>query len=472
LAAVLAITTGCLIGACDASGKPTGAPAAVTPATAVLAPSSAPSSSARASSSTSAPPPPTAAWPTYNRTGDRAGLAAGTPRPTSLAAAWSQHLDGAVYGQPLVVGGSVIVATENDSVYSLDLATGAQQWHAALGTPVPLSHLPCGDIDPLGITGTPAYDPTTGSVFVVTETTGGAHDLVALAPSTGAVRWRTNLDVTGRDRAAEQQRGALAVANGRVYVPFGGLFGDCGNYVGYVTATATTGNGATSHYEVPTARAGGIWAPSGPAIGPDGTVYVAVGNGAAEGGTYDGSDAVLRLSADLSSRLDFFAPASWAQENASDTDLGSAGPLLLGDGLVVQSGKDGHLYVLGASHLGGIGGADATGSGCASFGGLAGDGGAVFAPCTSGLRRFNVTASSVTERWHVPVTGSPVVGGGAVWSMDTSSGALHAYDESSGASLASLHVGPVTRFTSPVVVGALVLVGTRSSVVAVHVVAG
>jgi outer membrane protein assembly factor BamB len=396
----------------------------------------------------------------------------GTPRPSSLAVAWSQHLDGAVYGQPLVVGGSVIVATENDSVYSLDLATGALQWRSALGTPVPLSRLPCGDIDPLGITGTPAYDPSTRSVFVVTETTGAVHDLVALAASSGAVRWRANLDVTGHDRGAEQQRGALAVANGRVYVPFGGLFGDCGNYVGYVTATATSGSAPTSHYEVPTSREGGIWATSGPAIGPDGTVYVAVGNGAAEGGAYDGSDAVLRLAADLSSRLDFFAPSSWAQENASDTDLGSAGPVLLRGGLVVQSGKDGHVYVLGASHLGGIGGASATGTGCASFGGMATDGDAVFAPCTNGLRRFDVTASSVTERWRAPVTGPPVVGGGAVWSMDTGSGALHAYDESSGAGLASLHVGPVTRFTAPVVVGDLVLVGTRTSVVAVHIVAG
>ncbi len=376
-----------------------------------------------------------------------------------------------MYAQPIVVGGSVIVATEHDTVYALSLATGAVQWRASLGAPEPRSHLPCGDIDPLGITGTPAYDPATGSVFVVAETTGGAHDLVALAATTGQVRWRANLDVSGHDRVAEQQRGALAVANGRVYVPFGGLFGDCGNYVGYVTATPTTAPGPTAHYAVPTAKEGGIWASSGPAVAADGTVYVAVGNGAAEGGAYDGSDAVLRLSADLSARLDFFAPAAWAQQNANDTDLGSTGPVLVAGGLVVQSGKDGHVYVLDASHLGGIGGASASTSGCSGFGGMASDGDAVFVPCTSGLRRFDVSPTRITPRWQAPVTGPPVVGGGAVWSLDTDDGALHAYDESSGASLASIHVGAVTRFTAPAVVGDVVLVGTRTSVVAVHIVA-
>jgi outer membrane protein assembly factor BamB len=428
-------------------------------------PSPSPTSAAPASTATAAP------WPTYNRALDRTGSASGVPRPASLTVAWSHRLDGAVYGQPLVVGGSVVAATENDTVYALDLATGAVKWHTNLGTPVPLSHLPCGNIDPLGITGTPVYDAATGSVFVVAETTGGVHDLVALDVGTGQVRWRVNLDVSGHDRVAQQQRGALALASGRVYVPFGGLFGDCGNYVGYITATPTSGAGATSHYDVPTAREGGIWAASGPAVATDGTVYVAVGNGAATAGAYDGSDAVLRLSPDLSSRLDFFAPTAWAQQNASDTDLGSAGPVLVAGGLVVQSGKDGHVYVLNASHLGGIGGASASASGCASFGGMASDGAAVFAPCTSGLRRFDVTATSITERWHASATGSPVVGGGAVWSLDTGTGALHAYDESSGAGLASARVGGVTRFTAPVLVGDVVLVGTRTSVVAVHIVA-
>ena len=182
-------------------------------------------------------------WSTYHRSNDRTGAATDVPRPTGLASAWTVRLDGPVYGQPVVVGSTVIAATERDSVYGIDLASGGIRWSRHLGTPVQRSDLPCGNIDPLGITGSPAYDAPTGSVFVVTETTGAKHDLVSLDVRTGVVRFVRNLDVTSRDRSAEQQRGALAVANGRVYVPFGGLYGDCGDYIGYVAAVGTNGRG-------------------------------------------------------------------------------------------------------------------------------------------------------------------------------------------------------------------------------------
>src|SRR5579871_4836775 len=339
---------GVALAACSSGGGPA-SPAAPPATTAVATSAPAPTTpaSTAASAGTGSAPAPATPWPTYNGTNDRTGLGTGVPRPAALRAAWAAPVDGAVYGQPIVVGTTVIAATENDSVYAFDLATGAVRWRSHLGTPMPSSGLPCGDISPLGITGTPAYDQLTGSVVVV-ESTGGAHDLVALDASSGATRWRANLDVGGHNRVAEQQRGALAVANGRVYAPFGGLYGDCGDYVGYITATPTSGTGTTTHYAVPTAREGGMWAASGPAVAPDGTVYVAVGNGASTGGPYDGSDSVLRLSPDLSSRLDFFAPAAWAEQNATDTDLGSTGPLLVAGGLLVQSGKDGNVYVLDA----------------------------------------------------------------------------------------------------------------------------
>jgi outer membrane protein assembly factor BamB len=473
-----ALTVGCTgLVACSSGGKPaaTTSPPGASPTT-TAAPASTGGASTSAAPTSGAPGPATsgaaAPWPTYNRTTDRNGLGAGVARPTSLASTWSRAVDGAIYGQPIVVGTTVIAATEHDSVYAFDLASGQLRWRTNLGTPVSGSDLPCGNISPLGITGTPAYDPATSSVFVAAETTGGVHDLVAVDAATGHVRWRTNLDVGGHNRIAEQQRGALAVANGRVYVPFGGLYGDCGDYVGYVTATPTSGTGTTAHYAVPTAREGGIWASSGPAVAQDGSVYVAVGNGASTGGPYDGSDSVLRLAPDLSSRIDFFAPSAWAEQNASDTDLGSTGPLLVQGGLVVQSGKDGDVYVLDASHLGGIGDAKAHAGGCSGFGGMAADGGAVFVPCTSGVRRFDVTATSITPGWRASVTGPPTVGGGAVWSLDTERGVLYAFDEATGKVLASEHVGGVTRFTAPVLVGSTVLVGTRAAVVAMRIVPG
>ena len=56
--------------------------------------------------------------------------------PGPLAVTWSRALDGAVYGEPLVVAGTVIAATENDTVYALDPASGRVLWQRHLGTPV------------------------------------------------------------------------------------------------------------------------------------------------------------------------------------------------------------------------------------------------------------------------------------------------------------------------------------------------
>ena len=82
---------------------------------------------------------PAAAWPTYGRDVARSGVAAGVAAPGPLTVSWRAHLDGAVYGQPLLVGDLVIAATENDSVYGLDQATGRAVWRRHVGTPVPLA---------------------------------------------------------------------------------------------------------------------------------------------------------------------------------------------------------------------------------------------------------------------------------------------------------------------------------------------
>jgi outer membrane protein assembly factor BamB len=142
-------------------------------------------------------------WWTYHRTPDRAGHAT-APVGGPLRHAWSKKLGAAVYGEPLVVGTTLIVATERNQVFGLNASTGHVRWKTGLGRPQPMRGLPCGDIDPLGITGTPAYDPKTGSVFMVAETVGGHHTLWSLAAATGHRRWHTSLDVLPhRNRKAE-----------------------------------------------------------------------------------------------------------------------------------------------------------------------------------------------------------------------------------------------------------------------------
>jgi outer membrane protein assembly factor BamB len=108
-------------------------------------------------------------WTTYHHDAARHGYdALASPASGHLASAWTRRLDGVVYGQPLVVGGRVLVVTENDSVYALS-TDGRVLWRRHLGTPVDLDSLPCGNIDPLGITSTPVYDAATHRLFVAAE---------------------------------------------------------------------------------------------------------------------------------------------------------------------------------------------------------------------------------------------------------------------------------------------------------------
>ncbi len=455
--------------------------ASVTSSPSILAATARATAPATIATAPSPTPPPTAVptptpqpaddWPVYHLDPQRTGNAAGFPAPTGAATkAWSAQLDGAVYAEPLVVHGQVIAATEGDSVYALDPQTGATLWHQNLGTPVRRAALPCGDIDPLGITGTPAYDPKTNSIFAVAEVAGPKHVLFALDPSSGAVLWSRNVDVAGEDPTTHQQRPALAVANGYVYIGFGGLAGDCGQYTGKVVGVPVTGQGDTILYRVPVAREGAIWATGGPVVDASGNLYVSVGNGSSTT-KFDGSDSVLELSPSLQ-LLSSFAPATWAADNAGDADLGSLSPTLMPGGLVFIAGKSGSGYVLRAGSLGGIGGQLSTARLCAPFGGSATTGDTVFVPCTSGLMAVRVgTDASIKVAWQSSsgATGSPVVGGGAVWSLDIGSGRLIALDSATGAIWESIATGQLPHFASPTLWRGMAFVGTRDGIFAARV---
>ncbi|HKS44331.1 MAG TPA: PQQ-binding-like beta-propeller repeat protein [Amycolatopsis sp.] len=405
-------------------------------------------------------------WPTYHHDNARTGVAAAVPPPGRLSQAWSAKLDGAVYGQPLVIGDKVIAATENDTVYALAATDGRVLWSRHLGSPQPRSGLKCGNIDPLGITSTAAYDPATGLVFVLAELDGGSHLLAGLDLATGAVTLSRPLEPPQGDRLAHQQRAALTVLDGWVYVAYGGLYGDCGDYIGSVVAAPTTGLGGTRGYAVPTTREAGIWAPGGAAVS-GGRLYYAVGNGESTS-DYDHSDSVLALTPELT-LADSFSPAEWIDDNARDLDLGSMGPAVVG-GQVLAVGKRKVGYVLDPARLGGIGGQLSQQNICPAYGGSSVDGSTVYLPCRDGTRAVDVGAGRATVRWQAPVKadGSPVVGGGAVWTIDVASGVLHALDQGTGAVRAQLPVGQVPHFASPTLAGQQAYVGTLSGVVALR----
>jgi hypothetical protein len=304
---------------------------------------------------------------------------------------------------------------------------------------------------------------------VVAEIAGPRHVLFALDPTNGAVRWSEGLDLSGDDPSAHQQRAGLAVGNGDVYVGFGGLYGDCGSYVGELIGVPTNHRGPTLAYRVPVQREGAIWAPGGPVLDAAGHVYVSVGNGSSTT-SYDGSDSVLELSDNLH-LLSRFAPTSWATDNANDLDLGSLSPVLVPSGLVFIAGKSGTGYVLRQGALGGVGGQLASAPVCAAFGGAAQIGSTIYLPCASGLREIRVSASgSIGLGWpsRSGANGPPVIGGSAVWSVDTSSGELFALSPSSGAVLASIELGPVPHFATPTLWGGRIYVGTMTGVASIR----
>jgi len=333
----------------------------------------------------------------HHRNPSRDGLYA-DPLMTQAAAGkihrdttFNASLPGPVYAQPLYVsngpGGkpALIVATEQDDVLAIDASSGAQLWMKNLGSPVPLGSLPCGDIDPLGITGTPVIDPNSRTIYVDAMTTpdGGTtkqHRIFALSLDDGSVLSGWPLDVTGLtfhgfsfNSEVQNQRGALLLNSGILYVPYGGHWGDCGSYHGWVVAVPVSNpKGATAW--ATDARGGGAWAPGG--LSTDGSsIFVATGNtfGA---NTWMGGEAIIRLGAAASfsgSTSDFFTPSNWTGLDDFDVDVGGSGPVLVDvpgatpSQLAVALGKNGVAYLLDRNSLGGVGKGDGfTGEGVQS----------------------------------------------------------------------------------------------------------
>ncbi|HTI79946.1 MAG TPA: PQQ-binding-like beta-propeller repeat protein [Acetobacteraceae bacterium] len=291
-------------------------------------------------------------------------------------------IDGHVYAQPLywhpsgAQGGFIIAATESNNVYAMDAAGGHVVWRTALGAPVPRDALPCGNIDPLGITGTPVIDGSTSTVYLdaMIDRAGKPEHLVfGLRLTDGSVRPGFPVDVAAGlarhgirfNATVQNQRGAMSLLNGRIFVPFGGHNGDCGDYRGVVAAISVDPPQLVAAWAT-RAPKGGIWAPAGLSEA-DGSLYFTTGNTEDARGWQDG-EGVFRVGTDLAhstNARDYFAPSNWQQLDDYDLDLSGVTPLPLTipkspRRLMIALGKDGNAYLLDRSNLGGIGGAVAT----------------------------------------------------------------------------------------------------------------
>lgn len=449
---------------------------------------------------------------TYHYGNARRGVDLLDPSFRHLRRAWSTgpgEIEGAVYAEPLLYGGEVLVATEEDLVYALRADSGAVLWKLRLGIPASTGSVRaapglrgCGDIFPLGVTGTPVISARLGVMFVAAEVQrpgtsgwrGIEHVLVAVRLADHELLWRRAIDPPGASEgsgggylvAAEQQRSALTLSHGRVVVELGGLAGDCSAYHGQVISVPERGRGPLEYYITPSRREDAIWATSGAAANRAGDLYVATGNGSVADRRFEMNDAVIELSPSLRV-LGEFAPADWHERDLHDLDLGSAGPVLLpGDRVVFETGKPGFGpggvleswgYLLDASRLGGVGRPLYRGEACPGASPVFGSDALdrvrtgrssrllVVVPCASGLVALEVRSGrrpSFRRRWVVngaagaDPNGPPIIAGGLVWSISTGAdgghgpaSVLYGIEPSSGRIVVEKQLLPVTHFATP-----------------------
>ncbi len=428
-------------------------------------------------------------WTTYDHDGARSATDPDSAAPTTPTPAWSTsaQLDGATYAQPLVYGSRVYVATENDTVYALDAASGTVAWQRSLGTPVPAGDLPCGDISPtVGITSTPVIDPASGRIYAVADVlTGGVvqHQLFALDLNTGTpdAGFPVAVDPPGQDPEAILQRASLALDAGRVIVPYGGNSGDCSTYHGWLVSVAESGTGAQTTFEVDPGAGesqGAIWgAGDGPSQDSSGHLFVETGNGSSS--TPDLQESVVELNATLTV-LAHWTPSNWKALDTSDADLGSAEPLPLPGGLLFVAGKDGVGRLVSATAVdtaGQVFSAQVCSSG-GVFGASLYRAGVIYVPCSGGLVALSLSAGAPSftalAGFSAPAgaSGPPIFAGGLVWSTGwRSTGLLYGLDPATGAVRFQTSLGTFEHFATPSAGGGRLFVAAGSKLSALTIAA-
>jgi hypothetical protein len=466
------------------------------------------------------------------RTGQYLGEATLTPASVSSGSfgkLFSQATDGSINAQPLYksnvsIAGKgnhnvVFVVTNNNSVYAFDAdsnsgANASPLWQAgSFGA----------SSNSFGITGTPAIDPVSGTLYCVARTSESGtfvHRLHALDIGSGAEKFggpvviQASVPGTGDGSSGgtlsfssvavnQLARPGVLLSNGVVYLGWGGP-GDVPPYHGWVMAYNASTLAQTAVYcDTPNASAGGIWMAGALSADSGGTVFATSGNGSFDttpGGQHGNS--VVKLSGGLSVE-DYFTPANSASDNSMDLDLGGGGCLILPDQpgpfphLLVQGGKPGILRLLNRDNLGQFNGGGDQVVQALSTGMILGTTPAYFSNGASQwiylkdcigydnatpLKQYQLSGgllsgnpvSQSSASWGNR-SGSPVVSAngtsnGLVWAIQASNPAvLRAWDatnlnnllyDSSGK--ASDNPGPGINFTSPTIANGKVYVGTAT----------
>jgi hypothetical protein len=304
------------------------------------------------------------------------------------------QVDGLVLAQPLLVSNFVmpdgtthdvlIIATMHNSVYAFDAQTFSLLWQVSLGPSQTSTATTQSNIPEYGVGSTPVIvrgGPDAATIYLVAATqptpttyltqlhaidAGTGLDL--LPPATIAPKAVINKSFTlAYDPTKQWNRAGLAYNNGSIYIGFGS-HGDAGK-------NDTTGwllNYSTKltliHAFHTTELASGlelasIWMSGfAPAIDETGNVFFVTGNGEVTVRGYNAyGESAVSLSPSLATVNSSFTPHNWAALNQFDTDFGSGGIMLLpvqagqaAPPMAVAAGKNGTMYLLNRSRLGGL----------------------------------------------------------------------------------------------------------------------
>jgi hypothetical protein len=471
-------------------------------------------------------------------------LSPATVNSGSFGKLFSCPIDGYAYAQPLYVpnlsinGGAhnvVFVATEMDSVYAFDADSNPciQLWHTNLvpsgsqAIPTPNLDLPNASIVPfIGITGTPVIDVSSNTLYVAAASVSlgvistYSERIYALDLATGSpivqpsgVPFSTPASQTLGEpfvSRVENQRAALLLDNGNVYVAFGS-YESQDEYHGWLLEYDTSTISQTGAFDVtPGAIQGGIWqSGGGPSADNTHDVFVVTGDGpfVASRTPSSYSDSFLKFGAagGLSQPPDYFTPCNQATFQVNGLDVGASAPLLLPDSagsvaqphLMTGGSKGGSLYVVNRDNLGKFNCPDSL-SGVQTV--TVPNGGPILstplfwnnsvyiAPANGNLLSFSMTGGTLSSspssqsqeplgpQGATPTVSSNGTSNAILWLID-SSGALsntpailRAFDPNNlsneiydSAMVASRDTaGPAVKFTVPTVANGKVYVGTQT----------
>jgi len=417
---------------------------------------------------------PSQDWPMF---GGNVESTSANPNPTGISAANVAQLvrreiklpgtvdASAIYLQGVRVHGTLhdalFVTTSYGKTLALDASSGEVLWDYT-----PPSYQALAGTRQI-TNSTPVADPERESIYAASPD----GYIQKLGVSDGQTLWRTAITkLPQREKIASP----LKFFEGHVIAVTAGYVGDRSPYQGHVAlldgnsgkliqvwnSQCSNRSGLLEPASCPQSRSA-IWGRAGAVIDPgNGDIFIATGNGDWNG-TTDWGDSLIEIDATATKLLGNYTPADTAELKAHDLDLGSSSPVLLGDDLMAQGGKDGKLRLVRRTA---IAGEDAhtdhelqtvaTPSGTALFTQPAvweHDGQTwVFAADDGGTAAWVLENAALQQRWKNANGGtSPFVAGDLLF-VYARKGGLTVYEAASGKLIATLPCGP-GHWNSPIV---------------------